>query len=149
MSRSCNGCTKCCEGWLGTTVEGHEIYRGVPCPFLVINKGCSRHKTRPVDPCRTFQCAWITNPDIPVWLKPDAANVIMMEREIEGNSYILMVAAGAPISSSLLSWFVTWGIQNYGNVAWETELGSHFHLGSPDFGAAMTKKLAFNKKALI
>jgi len=72
-----------------------------------------------------------------------------MEREIEGHQYLLMVAAGAPISSSLLSWFIMWGIQNYGNIMWETELGGQFHLGAPGFGEAMSRKLALNKQAYI
>jgi hypothetical protein len=65
-----------------------------------------------------------------------------MEREIEGHNYIAMVAAGAPISSSLLSWFVTWGLGKYGNVFWETELTSQFYIGGPGFLEAMRAKVA-------
>lgn len=149
MGRSCDGCTKCCEGWLTTSVEGHNLYRGNPCPFVVIDQGCSRHETRPEDPCRVFQCAWVSNPDVPEWLKPDAANVILMEREIDGHRYVAMTPTGVAISSSLLSWFITWGLQHYGNVFWETELTSQFFLGNPDFSAVMSAKVAANKNNAI
>lgn len=141
-TRSCDGCTKCCEGWLITNVEDQPIFRGSPCKFVSIGKGCTRHETRPEDPCRVFHCAWITDVNIPEYLKPDSSNVILIDRELEGNYYLAMFPAGGAISSSLLSWFITYGLTKYGNVYWETELFSRYYLGSPQFSEAMAREIA-------
>ena len=31
VKKECGTCTKCCEGWLGANIKGHEMYPGKPC----------------------------------------------------------------------------------------------------------------------
>ena len=61
MLRQCGTCTKCCEGHLVGTINGKEMYPGKPCYLLQIGKGCSDYENRPEEPCKAFNCQWITN----------------------------------------------------------------------------------------
>jgi hypothetical protein len=48
--------------------------RNVWCKDCTIGKGCNIYPDRP-NSCRTFDCVWLSNPDIPDTLRPDRIGV--------------------------------------------------------------------------
>ena len=96
--RPCDGCTKCCEGWLKTNIYGHEVKRFQPCIFLG-KSGCNIYNVRPDDPCKIFVCEWKADLNIPEWLKPDKANVIIIKQRLGDFYYDVIVTAKGPVIS--------------------------------------------------
>lgn len=102
MSKQCNNCTKCCEGHLIGKVKGHDFYPGKQCFFLNIDVGCSIYKDRPKSPCKSFDCFWIQNTNMPNNFKPNNINVIQIEKtlyflnnnKINTLKYIELIQAG-------------------------------------------------------
>lgn len=138
MKRECGSCTKCCEGHLVGEALGHRFYKGRPCHFVAIGKGCTVYAKRPQDPCIKYKCGWLTNEDIPEWLKPDLVDVIIDYRELEGHKYIKLTEAGSVVSSRVLNWFIQFVIQNQLNAVWEIEGGINW-LGTPEFNSLITE----------
>ena len=104
--RACDGCTKCCEGWLTGTAWGFEFSPNRPCHFITKN-GCGIYEYRPYSPCKTFKCAWKTNLELfPEELKPSISGVIFVERATEDYQYVSVVEAGKPLSVEILHWIV-------------------------------------------
>ena len=132
MKRECGSCTKCCEGTLIGEALGHSFFLGKPCHFVAIGKGCTVYAKRPQDPCVTYKCEWLVNPNIPEWLKPDAVNVIIDQREIEGQTYLNLREAGATVSSKVLNWFIQYVLQNQLNAVWQVE-GGNYWMGNAEF----------------
>lgn len=76
MSKECGTCTACCEGFLTIgPINGHEMAPGVPCFFL--DKGCTIYEIRPTEPCRSFQCLWLSINDCPDFVKPEQSGIIL------------------------------------------------------------------------
>lgn len=132
INRSCGTCTKCCEGYLPGTAHGHDFYPGKPCHFVTKGKGCSIYENRPEHPCRSFECMWIINPDMPAWLKPDLADVVVTRHEKSGISYWCVTECGKTIQSNVLSWFFTYANRNLINLVWQCE-GGWNAIGTSDF----------------
>ncbi len=105
MDRQCDGCTKCCDGWLNGVVNGKPFWPGRPCHFAS-KGGCTIYNDRPENPCKTFHCQWLVNKDVPEWLKPDRANLIIVAREKNGIKYWVAEEAGAKLSVEALSWLI-------------------------------------------
>lgn len=106
VNRTCDGCTACCDGWLYGSAHGYEFYPGRKCHF-VGSDGCSIYKDRPKSPCKTYKCVWLTDGDIPQWMKPNLSNVIITERcwgEDDEGTYYEVLEMGKKIDSSVLSW---------------------------------------------
>lgn len=137
-NRKCGSCTKCCEGYLIGEALGYKFYKGRPCHFIAIGKGCTVYAKRPKDPCVSYKCAWLTNEFIPEWIKPELSNVIIDNREIEGHSYIKLFEAGSTVSAKVLNWFIQYVIEKNINAVWELEGGLNW-LGSPEFNQVMLK----------
>lgn len=138
MTRECGSCTKCCEGFLEGTVNDIKFFRGRPCHFVAIGKGCTIYDERPLDPCIVYRCAWLDDPSVPEWLYPHESNVIVDKREINGIPYWQLMEAPAPVSARVLSWFMSKGINEKLNVVWSVENGRNW-FGSAEFCMAMTK----------
>jgi hypothetical protein len=130
--RECGTCTKCCEGHLIGEAKGHKFYNGKPCHFISIDKGCSIYSERPEYPCVSYKCGWLLDLDIPEWLKPDAVNVIIDFREVEGHQYINLIEAGSTVSSKVLNWFIQYALNNQLNAVWQVEYGMNW-IGSSEF----------------
>lgn len=141
MKRTCNGCTKCCEGWLSGEAKGIPFFKGRPCQFVSIGKGCSIYKDRPLEPCTTYQCGWIKNPDIPEWMKPSEVDAIVDFRELDGMKYLNIVESGKPLSVSVLGWCIQYATNKGLNLVWEYEGGRNW-VGTKEFDAAMRKEQA-------
>jgi hypothetical protein len=106
MDRSCDGCTKCCDGHLTANIYGYEMGPGKPCHF-VSKKGCSIYEMRPYNPCKGFKCIWKQNYAVPLEFKPDLIDTIMIESSIEDIVYVTIVPAGKEISLDILDWAVS------------------------------------------
>jgi hypothetical protein len=132
VKRECGTCTKCCEGYLTGEALGHTFFLGKPCHFVAIGKGCTVYAKRPKEPCVTYKCGWLTNEDIPEWMKPDAVNIIIDIRNIEGHSYLNLREAGSNLSASVLNWFIQYVLKNQLNAVWQVNGGENW-MGSATF----------------
>ena len=129
-ARACDGCTKCCEGWLAGKVNGQPFYKGRPCFFL--NKTCTIYESRPEDPCRSFTCQWITEEIFPQWMKPDLANVIITKRFNKGIDFYEIIEAGSVMQARVLNWLVLWALNDKKNIKYWIEGGAN-KIGCDEF----------------
>ena len=129
-NRSCDGCAKCCEGWLNGEAYGHAFYKGRPCFFL--NKTCSIYNERPENPCRSFKCAWLEDDTFPHWMKPDLVNAIIIKRKTGDIFFYEITEAGSVLDSKTLSWLVQWALNTRTNILYFVDGGIN-RLGSPEF----------------
>ena len=130
MSRSCDGCTKCCEGWLQGEANGHKFFKGRPCFFL--NKTCTIYEDRPVNPCRSFKCAWLDEVQFPEWMKPDLVNVIINRAKFKETKYYVLVESGSLLNVKVLSWMIQWTLNNNQNLMYYIDGGMN-RVGSKEF----------------
>jgi Fe-S-cluster containining protein len=142
-ARSCDGCTKCCEGYLSATIYGEDMYRGKPCQFVDLGTGCTIYKKRPEDPCKTFQCVWRAADFVPEEFSPKSQQVLVTEQKINGIPYLSAIPAGKEISTEMLSWFVSYGVGRQLNVEWVVE-DRPYHLGQVDFIHAMSQRYSIS-----
>lgn len=103
LERSCDGCTKCCDGWLTGSAHGHDFYPGKKCYWSSKN-GCNIYDYRPHDPCVTFKCYWKTNHLIPFEFKPNKIGVIFVERFLEGFFFLDVNYGGNSIPKVVIDW---------------------------------------------
>ena len=104
--RQCGSCTKCCEGYLEGSVLGHSFFPGKPCHFVTIGQGCTQYAKRPKDPCQVYKCSWVTDMELPEWMKPDKINAIVDVRDINGIAYLQVHETGGILRSDVLSWLI-------------------------------------------
>ena len=136
--RSCDSCTRCCEGYLIGSVNGKSFFRGNPCHFLEVNKGCTIHSSRPENPCKIFKCEWLVNDDIPYWMKPDKINAIIRWLDIDGCKALKIIEAGSTLRSDVLTYMIIYAMKNQVNLIWEVDGGTNY-FGSNEFIAKMDK----------
>ena len=129
-SRSCDGCTKCCEGWLQGEAFGHNFFRGRPCFFL--NKKCTIYENRPHDPCRSYTCGWLDEMHFPEWMKPDLVNVIINRAKHKDTIYYVLIESGSLLNVKVLSWMIQWALNNNQNLMYYIDGGVN-RIGSKDF----------------
>lgn len=137
--RECGSCTKCCEGYLKTTIRGEEVYPGKPCFLLQIGKGCTDYPNRPQDPCREFDCEWLVNPDFPDFFKPLDSEVIVHTQNIEKIHYLRMSFAGKMPTDEMINFFVAYGEKHNINICWVDSDGEHWK-GDILFEEAMSRR---------
>ena len=113
IGRACDGCTKCCEGWLYGTAYGYDFSPYKKCAFL--NKGCSIYPLRPASPCKSFQCQWKANRSLPEWLKPDKSDVIILGKMLKEFKYLFIVPAGKKINTQVYEWAEKYSKENERN----------------------------------
>ena len=139
MSRTCGNCTKCCEGHLYTVINGQELTPGNPCYLLQIGKGCSDYDNRPEEPCQTFNCQWITNPDIPEDLYPKTSGVLITVQKIDDIMFMKLTCAPNEPTADQLTWFIMYGLRKKINIAWDT-LKKKYWMGDTLFTRAMNRE---------
>lgn len=100
VSRSCGNCTKCCDGWLTGNIRGHDVFPGKPCFFVTIGVGCNDYHNRP-HTCKSFECQWLLDSNIPETLKPSVSDIIITKQDIDEIEYIKIVEAGNPNAENL------------------------------------------------
>ena len=130
MNRKCDGCTKCCEGWLTGEAYEHKFFRGRPCFFL--NKTCTIYDNRPEFPCRSYKCGWLDELQFPEWMKPDLVNVIINRVDYNEIKYYVLVEAGSLLDVKVLSWMVQWALNNNQNLLYYIDGGPN-KIGSKEF----------------
>jgi hypothetical protein len=132
MTRSCDGCTACCEGWLWSEAYGKKFWPGRPCHFKG-EKGCTIYHDRPVDPCKNFTCAWIKDDYFPAWMKPNLSKVLIVNRHDNGHDYIELYEMGERLDSRVLSWFfMEFSAGNIKNLKYQIDGGWNY-IGDIDF----------------
>jgi hypothetical protein len=120
--RSCDGCTKCCQGHLHGTAHGHSFQSGKPC-FFVGDKGCSIYADRPQNPCVDFKCEWLAQDYLPMWFRPDLSKVIVVKRQHDDGEWFEVCEAGQKMDSAVLSWILVWAANNKKNVRYQVDGG--------------------------
>jgi hypothetical protein len=140
-NRSCGNCTKCCEGYLAGDIRGN--WMGMmpdktikPCVFVEKGVGCKEYDKRPVNPCQTFKCDWLTNPAMPESFKPSRSGAIFTSRMVRGVPYIKLIEAGHKLDSEVLSWAIEYALSNELNFAWSV-LENIFWVGDEEFNHMM------------
>ena len=136
--RSCDGCTKCCEGYVSAVVFGERIQPGRPCRFTGPT-GCTVYEQRQEDPCKTFKCLWLANDTLPEWMKPDLIDAIFTQRLTDkGEPFWAIAEAGAKLDSSVLAWVVEELVRRQGQLNVMYQVGGGWrYLGSESFLAYM------------
>lgn len=129
-NRTCDGCSKCCEGWLRGEANQHTFYPGKPCHYLA--KGCSIYDNRPKDPCQQYKCMWLESDELPMWMRPDLCNAIVTKHNKDGVEFYSLVEAGQQLDSAVLSWFLLWALNNNKNLMYEVKGGAN-RIGSSAF----------------
>lgn len=132
MNRECGDCTKCCEGNLTFKIKDINVYKGKPCPFVDIHKGCSIYEDRPEKPCKAYKCAWLSEPTIPLWMKPNKINAIIDIRTVNGIKFLNLIEAGETLRSDVLTHCFLYAKANKLNFAWQVKGGQNWY-GSPEF----------------
>lgn len=121
-TRSCGGCTRCCEGWLTGDAWGHQFHPGKPCGWLC-RSGCLIYENRPRNPCQTFLCEWKRLPSIPEWMRPQESGVILVSRRLDEYSYIRAHACGRPVGAEVLTWAQEYSDQHQVPVIVDADTG--------------------------
>jgi hypothetical protein len=79
--KNCDGCVACCNGTLNIDVYGEQVNRTHSCSKICYtNNNCSEYTNRP-PVCSNFKCLWLTQDDIPEWLKPSKSGMLMIYRK--------------------------------------------------------------------
>ena len=86
QKRTCGSCRACCNV-LGIEELKKPCYQW--CKHLDQSRGCRIYPTRPPS-CAEYQCAWLSNTDLPRELRPDRCGFIIdgSKEEIEGKPVI-------------------------------------------------------------
>lgn len=131
--RTCDGCIKCCEGWLEGSAKGRSFYPGSPCHFASCN-GCTIYADRPENPCRTYRCAWLDGPEfLPEWFKPSRSNLLCTWRQtVEGITFLDVEECGQTITASSLNWLFMEHLRKGFNLRYKVNGGINF-IGDPVF----------------
>ena len=132
LPRTCDSCHKCCDGWLYGSAHGKDFYPGKPCHYLTSGKGCGIYDQRPEVPCKSYTCEWLTNLEIPNWVKPNMSDVIITKRKIETHDYWDVIECGKKMDSSVLNWLMLHAINNSTNMVYRVDGGMNF-LGTTEF----------------
>ena len=130
IQRSCDGCSKCCEGWVSGKAYQYDFYASKPCHFLC--NGCTIYEDRPEDPCKSYKCAWLESDELPMWMRPDLSNAIVTRRFNEKIEYYDLIETGEKLDSVVLSWFIMWALNNRKNLMYTIQ-GGRNRIGSPEF----------------
>jgi hypothetical protein len=139
VKRECGSCTKCCDGTLTGEALGHKFFKGKPCHYVALGKGCTVYANRPKHPCVEYKCVWLQNPDVPEWMKPNEVNALLNASNLNGIPYINLLESGETLRSDVLTWTIQYAITNNLNLMWEVNGGKHW-IGSPEFNQAVLQK---------
>lgn len=140
--KSCDGCTKCCEGYLPAVINGHEMYPGKPCFFVEINVGCKIYADRPEQPCKNYECFWKKEEAVPEHLKPSKTGMIIGITRETGYKELMLIPAGG-YSEDLVDWLAEYAKQNNLNTYWVKDEKQHF-TGDPEYIARRKKLNNYN-----
>lgn len=144
-SRSCDGCTKCCEGWLTAEIHGEPMYPGKPCQNCDPGKGCTDYKNRPKSPCKDYMCMWRAEDIVPIEFKPSEVNSIITREEINGIHFLTLLEAGEKMRAEVVAWFIVMTTSRGINAQWSID-GKSYFAGHPQFIEMMQQRGQANAK---
>jgi hypothetical protein len=136
--RTCGECTVCCEGHLEGTAYGHHFSLGWPCHFMT-QGGCSIYADRPQDPCKKFNCVWLSEDFLPAWFRPDKSNVLVTWDSWGPNNdlrYLKVTERGVKIDSVALNLIYKYHMQARIPLTVQVDRGWN-HYGPYEFVEAM------------
>ena len=144
LQRNCDECTKCCEGWLEGNVHGHQMFRGCKCHFL--ETSCQIYDQRPDEPCKNYNCVWLTDDKFPAWMKPNVSGIVVSKRKnvfpttdgMKVLDYHEAIEAGGKIDASVLNWLIQWSTNNNVNLLYEVD-GKIYAVGCEDIRKAVNR----------
>lgn len=135
-TRKCGDCSACCTGALSGTVYGYTYYKGRKCHFLG-SSGCSIYEDRPENPCKSFECNWLIDLNIPEWMKPNESGVILLNKTYLDFEYLMVVETDIKLKAEILSWlFMEYLNDRIGNFVYELNGGLNY-VGSNMFIIAL------------
>jgi hypothetical protein len=143
--RECGDCTACCEGWVPD--DDLDMRPGKPCAHCR-SGGCAIYDSRPEDPCRVFQCAWLQDEEaFPDELRPDKSGAIILSARYWKEWNVLRATpVGASVPQATLEWLRLYTeSRELPLIFYErecidgvyTQRGRQLAYGPPDFSAAM------------
>ena len=128
--KECLECSKCCEGWLYAKIFDNILSPTNVCNFLTdtSTNRCSIHESRPIKPCRIFNCSWISNSS-PDYFKPSLSGVIMKQELVGREPYIVLINAPNYPSQEMVEWCKI----NYNNFLYFDQNDDLIIYGSDNF----------------
>lgn len=72
------------------------------------------------------------NSDLPEWLKPNLANIIITRRIVDDIEYLEIIETGHTISGPVLNWLILWALGNSINLHYQVGGGWNF-VGTDEF----------------
>jgi hypothetical protein len=133
--RECGECGKCCDGRLKATILGTPMGDGIKCTYYDTKCKCTIYDTRPEHPCRSYKCTWLTDEDIPDWMKPSLSNVIISYKPHptdDSLSYYDVAEHSKKMDSVVLNWILHWAMGNSKNLIYEVD-GKLYTIGNEMF----------------
>ena len=121
MERQCGSCRKCCDGTLSGEVYGHQFYPGKPCHFVSITDGCTIYTKRPEDPCKTFECWWKINKDIPIEFQPNLVKFMGYKKQFKEFEYFFVHDVEDGYSLEVLEWYKRYALDHNINLVWKID----------------------------
>jgi len=115
---------------LSGIVLGQEISPN-GCRFVDSGVGCTIYNDRPERPCKTYQCFWRSNEDVPENLKPSITGMIITEINPLGVNELNIVPAGGH-SEELIDWFIEYTQTNNINAT-AVKNGEQVFSGTPEY----------------
>lgn len=144
--KTCEGCTKCCDGWLTGKVFEEEFYPGKPCKFVKEGSGCTIYSMRPKHPCQSFDCFWKLDESMPDRLHPNISNGIVHRQVLGGVNSVAITHTGQQISQELIDYMTDYAIKNETNLVVNSPSDSYVVCGSLSFKHLF--ELVKNKKVV-
>lgn len=132
ITRKCGECTACCEGWLEADINGHKMYKGKPCHYVMQNEGCSIYETRPETPCKVFRCLWLDAHDLTDDMRPDKSKVMLRVDNIEDIFFIRATELGQKVDSVVLAKMLQFAFHRRINILYEVD-GLSYPMGDEKF----------------
>lgn len=129
MKKECGACTKCCDGELGVP------YPSTTKACLFLNNGCSIYEIRPDFPCKSFNCGWIRDKNMPEQLKPNKSNIVFYNRSNSGIKYLDVIEVGE-ISNESRDRVLQYSIDANVNIKW-----GNYKMGSEQFLSTNTNNV--------
>ena len=118
MSKECGTCTKCCDGTVAGVIKGHKMFPGQPCFFLG-KGGCNDYENRPKHPCKIYQCLWLSDPNVPDFIKPENAGVIVDTEIHKGKKYLKITKPKNNINiDKIIKYATEYAIKNNMSLIW-------------------------------
>ena len=89
--KTCGPCGLCCKVF---AVAELAKPMGAPCPHYA--GGCTIYETRPAS-CRSFECVWLMDPEMPHRFRPDQTRVVL-DQDPEGLRLIARCDPANPLA---------------------------------------------------